>query len=45
MESPDLPRMETMLTGAGGRVHLALTLTLLTACSVNLFFALVWLRP
>jgi hypothetical protein len=37
--------METMLTDAGGRLHLTLALTLLTACSVNLLFACAWLQP
>jgi hypothetical protein len=37
--------METMLSDAGGRLHLALTVTLLTACSVNLLLACAWLQP
>jgi hypothetical protein len=37
------PRMETTLTDAGGGVHLALTLALLVASSVNLLLACVWL--
>jgi hypothetical protein len=37
--------MQTRDTDAGGRLHLALTLTLLTACSVNLLLACAWLQP
>jgi hypothetical protein len=35
--------METMLTNTGGGVHLALTLVLLAACSVNLLLVCAWL--
>jgi hypothetical protein len=35
--------MQTTLTDAGGGVHLALTLTLLAASSLNLMLACVWL--
>jgi hypothetical protein len=35
--------METMLTTPRGRVHLALTVALLAACSVNLMLACAWL--
>jgi hypothetical protein len=37
--------METTLSDAGGRVHLALTVTLLSACAVNLMLACAWLGP
>ena len=40
---PMFPPMETTLTDAGGRVHLALTLALLAASSVNLVLACAWL--
>jgi hypothetical protein len=45
VESLDVSVMETTLTDAGGRVHLALTATLLAACSVNLLLACAWLQP
>jgi hypothetical protein len=35
--------METTLLDTGDRVHLALTVTLLAACSVNLLLACAWL--
>jgi hypothetical protein len=35
--------MKTMLTTPGDRVHLALTLTLLAACSVNLILVCAFL--
>jgi hypothetical protein len=35
--------MEPTLTDAGGRVHLALSLALVAASSVNLLLACVWL--
>jgi len=37
------PRMETALTDAGDRLHVALTVTLLAAFSVNLLLACAWL--
>jgi hypothetical protein len=36
------PRMEPTFSDPGG-MHLALTVTLLAACSVNLLLACVWL--
>jgi hypothetical protein len=35
--------METMLTTAGSRVHIALALALLAACAANLLLVCVWL--
>jgi hypothetical protein len=37
--------MESTLSDVGGRVHLALAVTLLSACTVNLMLTCAWLQP
>lgn len=36
--------MDTTLTNAGGKLHLALAVALLAACSVNLLLLCTWLQ-